>query len=74
MDDHYEFKVNFAKGNASVDAYVCVPADELSSDFDNDGLTEDDSLTIIHWAQDMLLSYHNLHIYPANWDWEIEGI
>jgi hypothetical protein len=74
MDDYHEFRVTFAKGNASIDAYVCVPATDLSSDFDDDGLTEDDSLTIIYWAQDMLLVDHNIHIYAPNWDWEIEAL
>ncbi len=74
MADYYEFRVTFSKGNASVDAYVCLPATQLSSDFENDGLTNDDSQAILYWAQDMLLVDHHISIYIPNWDWEIEGL
>jgi hypothetical protein len=74
MSDYYEFKVSFTKGNVNVDAYVCIPATDLSSDFIENGFTKDDELTAIYWAQDTLLVDHNIQIYPPNWDWEIEGL
>jgi hypothetical protein len=75
MSDYYEFKVTFSKGNTNIDAYVCIPATELSSDLLLDEvITNDDELTIIYWAQDMLLVDHHISIYPPNWDWEIAGL
>ena len=74
MADYYEFRVIFSKESVNIEVYVDIPASELESNLEVDGLSNDDSLTVIYWAQDRLANENDVRIYVPNWDWEIEGL
>jgi len=74
MDDNYEFRVNFMRGNIDIGVYVTLPATEFEAELETDGLTEKDSRSVIYWAKDALLVEARIDIYVPEWDWEIEAL